>query len=77
MTELPINTGIVFLNKNKRFSYHPDYKGTVNVDGVIKEIALWGGDHNMSAKWFNIKVQVPYKPKPEPPKGPDQFENKL
>lgn len=35
------NTGSLFKNEHKTEDRHPNYKGTINIDGVLKDIALW------------------------------------
>lgn len=35
------NTGVLFKNKNKHTPKHPDYRGTINVDGVTYWISGW------------------------------------
>lgn len=35
------NTGSLFKNDHKTADKHPSYKGTINIDGTLKDIALW------------------------------------
>jgi len=57
------NTGAIFKNTNKKAETHPDYKGQINVDGKLKEIALWIKD-GKNGKFFSASISEPYV-KPE------------
>jgi hypothetical protein len=35
------NTAVIFKNNKKENEKHPDYRGTINVDGKELEISLW------------------------------------
>lgn len=54
------NTGTIFKNTYKENPNQPDYKGEINVDGVLKEVALWIKD-GKNGKFFSVQVQAPYK----------------
>lgn len=53
------NTGAIFKNTNKKAETHPDYKGQINVDGKLKEIALWIKD-GKNGKFFSVSISEPY-----------------
>lgn len=56
------NSGAIFKNKYKtEGDYKPDYKGTVNIDGVNKEIALWDRTDKNGGKYFSVKISEPYQ----------------
>ena len=60
------NTGTIFKNTFKENSNQPDYKGEINVDGTLKEVALWIKD-GKNGKFFSVQVQAPYqKPGAQP-----------
>lgn len=59
--ETKINGGIVFKNTNKKAEAHPDYKGTINVDGVEKEIALWIKQSSKGTNYFSVSISKPYQ----------------
>jgi len=66
MYELKENTATIFKNE-KKGENHPDYKGQVNVEGKLFDIALWEKE-GKKGKYFNGKVSEPYKksnPAPE------------
>ena len=73
------NTGAIFKNE-KKADTHPDYKGTINVDGVDKEIALWVKQSAKGTNYFSVKISEPYKKTEEPTQGkwikPEQVINK-
>ncbi|CAB4154103.1 hypothetical protein UFOVP633_5 [uncultured Caudovirales phage] len=55
------NRGAIFKNDNKTSDNHPDYKGTINVDGVDKQIALWlKTSKDGSKKFFSAAISNPY-----------------
>lgn len=54
------NSGAIFKNTNKKAETHPDYKGTINVDGVEKEIALWVKQSAKGISYFSASISNPY-----------------
>ena len=68
--ETKVNGGAIFKNE-KKADTHPDYKGTINVDGVEKEIALWIKQSSKGTNYFSVSISKPYqktesKPSNEP-----------
>lgn len=63
------NTGSIFKNDRKGDNEKaPDYKGKINVNGTMWEIALWLKTGNKE-KYFSVAVSEPYvkdAPKEEP-----------
>ncbi|MBS3739712.1 MAG: hypothetical protein KGY51_12095, partial [Psychroflexus sp.] len=55
---------------------HPDYRGTINVDGVDKEISLWVKTSKAGKKFFSASIQEPYV-KPEQSDAPAEEEGDL
>jgi len=64
MYELKENTATIFKNE-KKGENHPDYKGQVNVEGKLFDIALWEKE-GKKGKYFSGKVSEPYKKDPQP-----------
>lgn len=58
--ELKNNQGILFQNKKEKDS-QPDFRGEVNVDGEIYQIALW----KKKSKNDNVYLSVRVEPKRE------------
>jgi len=54
------NTGAIFKNNKKEKETHPDYRGTINVDGVEKEIALWVRTSQKGMQYFSAAISEPY-----------------
>jgi uncharacterized protein (DUF736 family) len=54
------NTAIIFKNNKKENEKHPDYRGTINVDGRELEISLWIKD-GKAGKFFSGKIKEPYQ----------------
>ena len=61
--ENKLNSGAAFKNTYKsEGDSKPDYKGTVDVDGKPKEIALWVRTaKEKDLKYFSIKISEPYQ----------------
>lgn len=57
--ENKLNTGTAFRNDYKKEDKHPDFKGTVNIDGKEKSIAIWKREKNGN-KYFSIAFSEPY-----------------
>lgn len=54
------NTAVIFKNNKKENEKHPDYRGTINVDGKELEISLWVKE-GKAGKFFSGKIQEPFK----------------
>lgn len=54
------NTVVIFKNNKREKETHPEYRGTVNVEGKEYEISLWVKE-GKSGKFFSGKIQKPYK----------------
>lgn len=54
------NTGTIFRNSFKKSDKHPDWRGTLNVDGKVYEISLWGKEVN-GKEILSASIQEPYK----------------
>ena len=65
--ELKANEGVIFKNDRKTpEDKQPDYKGQINCEGIIKDIALWIRKSKDGTKsYFSVKLDEPYK-KPAP-----------
>lgn len=79
--ETKVNGGAIFKNE-KKADTHPDYKGTINVDGQDKEIALWVKQSAKGTTYFSVKISEPYKKaEQEQPQGkwikPNEVNNDL
>lgn len=60
--ELKQNKGVIFQNE-KKSENAPDWKGQINVDGKIKDIALWAKVAQDGIKeYFSVSISEPYKP---------------
>lgn len=70
--ELKENQVTIFKNKHKKAENQPDYKGQVNIDGEIKEIALWVKE-GKSEKFFSGKISE--KREKQEPKKDSMYEN--
>lgn len=56
------NTGAIFKNEKKQKDTHPDYRGTIDVDGVPKEISLWVKKSKAGKSYFSVAVAEPFVP---------------
>ena len=66
--ELKANEGVIFKNDRKTAeNKQPEYKGQINCEGIIKDIALWVRKSKDGSKtYFSVKLDEPYK-KSQPP----------
>lgn len=58
------NTAVIFKNNKKENEKHPDYRGTINVDGKELEISLWIKE-GKAGKFFSGKIKEPYQKNPQ------------
>jgi len=58
--EIKLNSGSIFKNDYKEKEAHPDYKGKINVDGKVKDIALWVNKPDGGKPYFGVKISEPY-----------------
>jgi len=58
--EIKLNSGSIFKNDYKKEETHPDYKGKINVDGKVKDIALWLNKPDGGKPYFGVKISEPY-----------------
>jgi len=63
--EIRLNKGSIFKNSYKKQDTHPDYKGKINVDGVIKEISLWVNETAKGVKYFGVRIDDEWKKEEE------------
>ena len=54
------NSGAIFKNDRKEKETHPDYRGTINVEGKDFEISLWTKE-GKNGKFFSASIKEPYK----------------
>ncbi len=57
------NTGSIFKNDTKGNEKAPAYKGKVNIEGKIYEVALWVKESSKGDKFFAAKFQEPQSKK--------------
>ena len=75
--EIKLNKGAIFPNEYKKTDSQPDWKGKINVDGKIKEIALWANDHE-GKKYFGVQISDEYvKPETKKSDAPEPEEDSL
>lgn len=64
------NTGAIFRNDKKSADQHPDYTGSLDVEGVPHYIDCWLREKkDGSGKFFSVRIKpkgqaAPQKPKP-------------
>lgn len=51
------NKGSLFENDHKQTEKHPDFRGTINVNGVIYWISAWKDTTGEGKKRLNLSVQ--------------------
>jgi len=51
------NSGALFKNKDKKTDNHPDYRGSINVDGQEFWISSWLKTAKSGEKYMSLSVQ--------------------
>ena len=57
------NTGTLFKNQYKTEDKHPNYKGRINVDGKMMDIALWKRTTKQGENYLSVKLSEPREKK--------------
>lgn len=67
------NKGVLFPNKYKKQPNHPDYTGTINLDGVEKQVAGWVKKSQSGGSFLSLSLSEP-KEKKAPSTGKANFD---
>lgn len=59
--ETKLNSGAIFKNDKRTKDTQPEYRGTINVDGVEKEISLWIKVSAKGTSYFSAAISEPFK----------------
>lgn len=51
------NRGVLFKNDDKQSDKHPDYKGSINIDGVEYWLSSWIKTSKQGNKFMSLSVQ--------------------
>ena len=65
------NTGSIFKNDYKKADNHPDYKGKVNANGKLMDIALWVRKSEGGKTYFSVKLSEPFVKSEQLPSEPE------
>lgn len=60
------NTGALFKAKERATDKHPEYTGTINVDGKEYWLAGWVKESKAGQKFFSLSVKSKDKPAEKP-----------
>lgn len=77
------NRGVLFKNDRKEEDNHPDYKGSVNVDGVEFWLSAWirdgknGKFMSLSVKPKEVRQQQPQRRAPPPRRHQEQYDDDI
>ena len=73
------NRGSIWKNDRKEKPTHPDFKGTLNVDGVEYWVSAWKRkpDANPKAPALTFSVQPKEQQAPEPDPEPESFDDDI
>ena len=68
------NKGIFFKNDRKEKDSHPDYKGSINIEGVEYWLSGWikVNSQDASKRFISLSVQPKQQAVPEPRQAPRQ-----
>lgn len=71
------NSGVIFKNDRKNKDSHPDYNGSVNVEGTDYWISLWVKE-GQKGKFFSASLtpKEEQQKKPQPKQQPKSNSNK-
>lgn len=71
------NRGAIWKNDNKTEDKHPDFKGSLNVDGVEYWVSAWRRKEGAkeSSPALSFKIQPKEKPVATPAPAPNAFDN--
>ena len=58
------NSLVIFKNNKKEKDTHPDYTGSINVEGKEYSVSLWIKE-GKAGKFFSGKIQEPFKKETE------------
>jgi len=60
------NSGVLFRNDKKETEKHPDFKGTLDVEGQEYWISSWVNESKDGRKYFKLNLTPKESKKPEP-----------
>ena len=60
------NRGVLFRNDRKESDRHPDYKGSINVDGVEYWLSAWLKESKTGTKFMSLSVNPKQAPAATP-----------
>ena len=70
------NRGALFKNAKKDSERHPDYKGSLNVNGIDFWVSSWLKTSSKGEKYMSLSVEpkdAPQKPAPKPAPMPQSL----
>jgi hypothetical protein len=71
------NRGALFKNKDRQNDKQPEYKGSINIQGVEYWLSAWVKD-GKSGKFFSLSVQPKEKQAPKPaPQAHDDMDDDI
>lgn len=75
------NKGVLFRNDRKERDNHPDYQGSINIDGRDYWLSAWIKTDKTGKKYMSLapkaKDAEPAKPAPREPGSDDAFDDDL
>jgi uncharacterized protein (DUF736 family) len=51
------NTGSLFRNEDKKTDRHPDFSGTVDIDGVAYSLSGWGKTSKNGKRFLSLSIR--------------------
>jgi len=60
------NSGVLFREENKKSEKHPDFKGSIDVNGKDYWLSGWVNEAKTGKKYFKLSVQPKDEQAPKP-----------
>lgn len=69
------NTGALFRAKEKQSEKHPDYTGSINIEGKEYWLSGWLKESKLGQKYFSLAVKPKDAPKAQEKSKPTKFDD--
>jgi uncharacterized protein (DUF736 family) len=60
------NKGVLFKNKDKKSDNHPDYNGSINIEGIDYWLSSWINESKAGDKYMSLSIGEAKEQQPGP-----------